>query len=251
MNYKKTYDALIKKAQIRNSIKGQGIYLEKHHIIPRCMDGNNEFENLVNLTAKEHFVVHHLLTKIYGKKCYQAFAAFLMRYNKFQNRDYNISARLYKELRECAAIISSERQTNNNSMSKKVSAKNLLTGETLMVLKEDFDNDKNLVGVMYGVISKIKGIKKSKECNDKNSKKHINMVSAFNINTNKTCTVTKEEYNNYDYLVKRNRMLDLKTGIYKAMCPYEYQNIFWNNEKRFVGPLNKKFKNFKGVIKNE
>lgn len=38
-------------------------YFEKHHIIPRSLGGSNKSDNIVLLTAKEHYVVHHLLTK--------------------------------------------------------------------------------------------------------------------------------------------------------------------------------------------
>lgn len=43
-------------------------YTEKHHIIPKSLGGNNDQENLVKLTAKEHFVVHHLLIKMLSGK---------------------------------------------------------------------------------------------------------------------------------------------------------------------------------------
>lgn len=62
MNYQKIYDMLIKKGQER--VKPNGYY-EKHHIIPRCCCGTDDAANLVNLTAKEHYVAHHLLLKLY------------------------------------------------------------------------------------------------------------------------------------------------------------------------------------------
>ena len=39
-------------------------YWEKHHIIPRCIGGSDKKENLVWLTAREHYIAHWLLTKI-------------------------------------------------------------------------------------------------------------------------------------------------------------------------------------------
>ena len=60
MNYKKIYNALIERAQNR-IIDG---YAEKHHIIPRCMNGTDDKENIVELTPEEHFVAHQLLVKI-------------------------------------------------------------------------------------------------------------------------------------------------------------------------------------------
>ena len=36
-------------------------YHERHHIIPRCMGGTNDEENLIDLFAREHFEAHRLL----------------------------------------------------------------------------------------------------------------------------------------------------------------------------------------------
>jgi hypothetical protein len=63
MNYQKHYDLLIEKAKIRLNVTG---YKEKHHIRPKCIGGTNEKENLVILTAEEHYIAHLLLAKIYS-----------------------------------------------------------------------------------------------------------------------------------------------------------------------------------------
>ncbi len=39
-------------------------YTEKHHIIPKSLNGTNKKDNLVHLTAKEHRLCHLLLTKM-------------------------------------------------------------------------------------------------------------------------------------------------------------------------------------------
>ena len=39
-------------------------YVEKHHIIPRCIGGTNEQTNLIKLSARQHFICHLLLTKM-------------------------------------------------------------------------------------------------------------------------------------------------------------------------------------------
>lgn len=61
MNYKRIYDQLIERA--RNRIP-EG-YVERHHIIPKCMGGDDSNENLVALYPEEHFVAHALLLKCY------------------------------------------------------------------------------------------------------------------------------------------------------------------------------------------
>lgn len=47
----------------RRTIKPEG-YSERHHIIPKSLGGSNDQSNLVYLTAREHFLVHWLLTKM-------------------------------------------------------------------------------------------------------------------------------------------------------------------------------------------
>ena len=61
MDYEKHYNLLIERAKTR-TLEG---YSERHHIIPKCMCGNNSKENLVRLTAEEHYVAHQLLVKMY------------------------------------------------------------------------------------------------------------------------------------------------------------------------------------------
>jgi 5-methylcytosine-specific restriction endonuclease McrA len=61
MNYQKLYDQLIERAKLR-VLDG---YCEKHHIVPKSLGGSNNKENIVSLTAREHFLAHWLLFKIY------------------------------------------------------------------------------------------------------------------------------------------------------------------------------------------
>ena len=61
MDYKKIHDSIIERAKNRKL----GGYVEKHHITPKCMNGSNQPNNLVELTAREHFLVHWLLHEMY------------------------------------------------------------------------------------------------------------------------------------------------------------------------------------------
>lgn len=62
MNYKKIYDDLINDALINPKAD---LYKESHHIIPKCMGGDDSKENKVLLTARQHYLAHWLLYKIY------------------------------------------------------------------------------------------------------------------------------------------------------------------------------------------
>lgn len=71
MNYIRIYNDLVERGQLRQVNKNRKIlkeelgYVERHHIIPRCLNGGDNKENLVYLTAEEHFIAHQLLIKIH------------------------------------------------------------------------------------------------------------------------------------------------------------------------------------------
>lgn len=69
MNYFLAYQRLIAKARERVCPEG---YVERHHVLPKSLGGSDDSSNLVALTAKEHFVAHMLLAKIYGGTMWQA-----------------------------------------------------------------------------------------------------------------------------------------------------------------------------------
>lgn len=57
MNYAAHYERLIARARSRSLVG----YRERHHVLPRCMGGGNEKENIVELTGREHWFAHKLL----------------------------------------------------------------------------------------------------------------------------------------------------------------------------------------------
>lgn len=59
MNYRSIYEALVSRAVGRVA---DG-YTETHHITPKCLGGTDSPDNLVKLTAREHYLAHWLLAK--------------------------------------------------------------------------------------------------------------------------------------------------------------------------------------------
>ncbi len=74
MDYQRHYDALIERARQRR-LTG---YFERHHVVPKCLGGGDDGENIVCLTAEEHYVAHQLLVKIYPNDRKLVFAAWMM-----------------------------------------------------------------------------------------------------------------------------------------------------------------------------
>lgn len=93
MNYAKHYNLLIFRAKGR-TLDG---YYEKHHIIPKCLNGPDNPENIVLLTAREHFVAHLLLVKIYPNERKILFAARMMSGNPTGKRNTNKTYEWIKE----------------------------------------------------------------------------------------------------------------------------------------------------------
>lgn len=101
MNYQKIYDQIIQKARFENRVKGQGTYYERHHIIPKCLGGSDKKENLVLLTAREHFICHQLLFKVHPNNTKLAYAFWGMCNLKDKNQErYKPSSRTYQEAKE-------------------------------------------------------------------------------------------------------------------------------------------------------
>ena len=99
MTYAKIYERLIERRRAYPLSKSE-CYCERHHYIPRCMGGGNESWNIINVTAKEHFIAHHLLCKINPNniKLLNAFMAMCTKTTR-QKRQIYISAKRYEQLK--------------------------------------------------------------------------------------------------------------------------------------------------------
>lgn len=116
------------------------IYYEKHHIIPKSLDGRDIKENLVLLTAREHFICHRLLVRMTTgenkKKMIHAIWSFA-RSSKNQNRNY-ITSRKYETIRtEFSKMLSDSRKGVMNvgrimSLDEKIHLSTINTGKNTL-----------------------------------------------------------------------------------------------------------------------
>jgi len=116
MNYKKVYDQIIEKRQKDPINEG---YSEKHHILPRSLGGSDNPDNLVRLSAREHFICHYLLAKMYERETnewYRMNHAFMMMKSEsvFNSRYFN--SRLYEALKgDFSSVMSFAQKGKKNS----------------------------------------------------------------------------------------------------------------------------------------
>jgi hypothetical protein len=90
MNYQKIYEQLTSKNMIED-------YTEKHHILPKCMGGSDDIENIVCLTPEAHYVAHQLLVKIYPDNHKIIKAAHMMTVGRNTNKSYGWLKRKHSE----------------------------------------------------------------------------------------------------------------------------------------------------------
>jgi len=107
--YSRIYYSIIERAKSREKIG----YTETHHILPKSLGGTDEPSNLVELTAREHFICHLLLPKMTeGESYYKMVYAFVIMSGR---KIYG--SRKYAFYRESYAKINSElRSGKGNGM---------------------------------------------------------------------------------------------------------------------------------------
>ena len=148
MNHIKVHNAIIENARLDNRVKLKKdsenyVYYEKHHILPRCLSGTNDKDNLVLLTAKEHYVIHKLLTKIYpASKGIRTAFRFMSAYNK----QIKISSRDYAHAKEYLGPISEE---TRSKMSVTATGRKR-SEDTIRKWKDKFNEKDNYISPMKG-----------------------------------------------------------------------------------------------------
>lgn len=135
MDYTRIYNQIIERAQTRE-LDG---YVEKHHIVPKCMDGLDVKENIVKLTAREHFLCHMLLCEIYPKENKLKHALFLMAIGKqkVKEKTYVIGSRVYERLKtEFSEMLTGKPQTRETKNKKSKSMLDVWEGKTKEEMSE-------------------------------------------------------------------------------------------------------------------
>jgi hypothetical protein len=112
MDYKKIYDNFMQdrlsKKPERLLLKKEGEYFEGHHIIPKSKGGTGNSnrpknnQNIVLLTAREHFLAHWILWRINGDR--SSALAFHKMLSSNQKQKRITSSRSYEEAREAFRV---------------------------------------------------------------------------------------------------------------------------------------------------
>ena len=99
-------------------------YTERHHVIPQSLGGPDSKENLVDLTAREHFICHWLLIKMTAGEARSKMIYALQGMkaeNRYQKRYSSaVTARVYERYRIEHAQVHSERMKGKPAWNKGV-----------------------------------------------------------------------------------------------------------------------------------
>ena len=131
--YTKVYSAIIERAKTREISS----YFEKHHITPQSLGGTNDKDNIVKLTAREHFICHLLLTKMVigtdKSKMYQAAWMMASSASRTQKR-HTVNNRIYEYLRIEMSKIKKSMTTWNKGITPSAETKQKLRTASLLNL---------------------------------------------------------------------------------------------------------------------
>jgi len=196
MNYLKIYNDLMTTRKQKKRTKNAGVYYENHHILPRSLGGTDERENLILLTAREHFVAHALLMKHFekvgSKEKYKMSQAFVLM-GRVCGAEKRKNSRLYMRARKVIAEELSKRCTGT------IIVKDVKTG--IRIGRVSNDHPKYLSGEW---VFFHKGMKRSKEF-----KKKLSKTISGEGNPNARLEITKEYlFDTIDQFVEDERLHD-------------------------------------------
>lgn len=116
MDYKKIYDQIIARAKSR-VVRD---YVERHHITPRCLGGSDDPHNIAILTAREHFLCHWLLSRLYPDSIKLAHSFLMMCKAKgIKQQRYIPSSRVFEEARQRVSALKKGKPNRNHSLALK------------------------------------------------------------------------------------------------------------------------------------
>lgn len=245
MNYKRLYFTIIRN-RINNPLPTEE-YGETHHIKPRSFGGLDKPNNLIHLSAREHFIVHFLLYKIYKhrvenvfprserekehyKKMTWAFNIMINAKSKSQKRlNKNINNRVFEQLRKAVSAVQIKYPYEFVKTMFDFYIQNKLTPKTIDVLNKQFHTD-----FVYATLKKLfykhnLKISDYRECQNqkKYAKEKVKQMFDFYIQNNlssKTIDVLNKQFKTsfiYATLKKIFYKHNLKISDYRDNSPFK------------------------------
>lgn len=210
MDYKKVYNQIIQN-RLENPLTDDE-YVERHHIVPKSLGGTNEPNNLVKLTAREHFICHALLAEMYERDSFEWYKmnlAFMMMkaVSHSHNGNRYSNSKLYELKKKDFSIVMSYSQSDKkNSQYGKVWIYNLHLEKSIRVYKSELVDYLNSGWIKGRVLDfgSYKVAKLNKKISKEQALKNYNIqkdkyVQLFNLFLESDCKSLNEFHKHIDY----------------------------------------------------
>lgn len=166
LTYKQFIDNIL---QTRGRFNCGEKYHERHHILPKCIGGTDDEENLIDLFAREHYIAHKLLAleNPHNEKLNCAFWCMSHLSDKNQER-YVVTPEEYEQAR---IIFSSLRKNSKVSEETRRKMSKAHSGENNSFFgKKHSDEARKKIKEARAKQIMVKGKKRSKESKERMSK---------------------------------------------------------------------------------
>ena len=228
MDYRKIYDNLIDSA--KNNPKPDK-YKENHHIIPVCMGGSNKKDNIVKLTAKQHYLAHWLLYKIY-KTTALVYAWHSMSRISTGQEQRSINSRLFDHCRkEISKVLSENSKGLKNHFYGKTHSKEIKEKLSKINSGKNYRSELQIKEWIENVAKKPASKKQKQLLSDRN-KKFIVVQNKFTLEKK---YIEKTDQINYDlttWLNPRKITPEKKEAcVYCGLKTTKANIVRWHNDK--------------------
>ena len=216
---------------------------EKHHILPKAKDMFPQYAdfsenswNKIILPLKKHFYAHYLLTMSYQWSVSQN-ESFCLMGGRLKNKN------LLFLINEYHRGVNRRGKAQSIKMKGLVSARDIITGKNVLVTKEEFEKDVNLIGITKGKFIGDKNVSKRIEVRDKISNKKKGMINVIDKETNKLTQIKKENFDATNYQIKtgfsgRNNIVIILKDKSKLSINFDHPiyktNNYISNNTRYL-----------------
>ena len=224
--YTRWYYRIIYSATSRSE---NNIYTEKHHILPKSLQGTDLSENIVTLTAREHFICHILLTKmtkgIFKSKMIHA-AIGMKRSRKYQHR--YINARLYEHLKKEYAILARIRNTGKKMSDETRRKMSVASKGKAKSLEHGLNISRGLTGFKRGPMSENEKLKRSVAMQGRESP---NKNNRYSLTTEQKAKISES---NRKRVLSPETRAKIAAGVKRANDQRKYLQSSYVNSSHFV-----------------
>lgn len=225
MDYSRIYNILITCRRNTPLEKSKDLYTEEHHITPRCLGGDDSRENLVRLTAREHFLAHRLLNKLHPDNPSLKTALFLM-CSRDKHGKRNVCSRVYETLKTAHSEEMSRRMSGrevSDETRHKLSKSHIGKVYSTESKQKMSDSAKRKPPMSNKTREKLSRLRKGKNNSQTHNKKISESHKGLTHSPESRMKMSESALRRFEDINERKKLSDARTKKYEFICPYSAQ----------------------------